>query len=114
MFLSDWRAVLSHLLSVIYYVLQVQTMCVLHGRLSLIETYLILTLSPWARYDDSLFAGEEKAKNKSPQSLSKLKGASIQRPYDSKIRAYFTASNLPYNAFAHFLSEKQYPHSELA
>lgn len=89
-------------------------MCALHGRLSLIETHLILTLSPWAKYDDSLFSGEEKAKNKSLQSLSKLKRARIQRSYDSKFRAHFTALNLPCNAFAHFLSEKQYPHSEVA
>lgn len=37
-------------------------MCDVHGRFSLLGTHLILTLSPWASFDDSLFAGQEKEK----------------------------------------------------
>lgn len=54
-------------------------MCDVHGRFSLLGTHLILTLSLWASFDNSLFEGEKKEKQVS------LVPEQIKRDQDTEI-----------------------------
>lgn len=86
------------------------------GRLSLRETDLILILSLWARYDDSLFADEEKEMLKQPpKSHSELKGARIRTEAPRfQVQDSFHCFKPAFQGFCTFLTEKQQPHSETA
>lgn len=46
-------------------------MCDVYGRFSLLGIHLILTLSLWASFDNSLFAGEKKKVSLVPEQIKR-------------------------------------------